>query len=42
MEVPCCFGLIHAVKKALEVTGEDIPYEAVKIGIKGEEIKKAG
>ena len=38
MEVPCCFGLIHAVKKALEQTGKEIPFETVKIGIKGNKL----
>jgi len=36
MEVPCCFGLLHIVKEALVLSGEDVPLEAMVIGIKGE------
>lgn len=36
MEVPCCYGLVHAAKKALSKSGRDIPFERVVIGIKGE------
>ncbi|MGQ9630210.1 MAG: ATP-binding protein [bacterium] len=35
MEVPCCFGLSHIVQRALENSGEDIPYEDINIGIDG-------
>jgi len=38
MEVPCCFGLIHIVKKALEQTGAQIPFETIKIGLKGNKL----
>ncbi|MGB7063054.1 MAG: 4Fe-4S dicluster domain-containing protein [Candidatus Zixiibacteriota bacterium] len=38
MEVPCCFGLVHIVKKAIERSGEDIPFETVKISISGERL----
>ncbi|MCP4756191.1 MAG: 4Fe-4S ferredoxin [Proteobacteria bacterium] len=34
MEVPCCSGLPMIVKKALEVSGMDIPLEEVTIGIR--------
>lgn len=37
MEVPCCFGLVDIAKKALKQSGKDIPFESVKISIKGEE-----
>jgi len=36
MEVPCCYGLVHIAKEALNKSGKDIPFEAVIIGIKGE------
>ena len=35
MEVPCCFGLVQAVKIALERSGKSIPLELIKIGIQG-------
>jgi ferredoxin len=36
MEVPCCFGLVHMAKQAIQLSGKDIPFEEVTIGIKGE------
>ena len=36
MEVPCCFGLVHMAKQALQASGKDIPFRDVKIGIKGD------
>lgn len=36
MEVPCCGGLTHIVKKALAESGKNIPYNEKIIGIKGE------
>jgi len=36
MEVPCCFGLLHMVKQAVQLSGKDIPFEEVTIGIKGD------
>jgi len=38
MEVPCCFGLVQLVRQAMSQAGEDIPFEAVKIGIHGEKL----
>jgi len=35
MEVPCCFGLIHAVKTSIENSKKDISFETVNIGVKG-------
>ena len=40
MEVPCCFGLLHIVRKAIDLSGKDIPLEAIVIGIKGEIMSK--
>jgi len=36
MEVPCCSGLIHMVKQAVQLSGKDIPLKEVTIGIKGD------
>lgn len=35
MEVPCCGGLSFVVKKAIQESGKDIPYQEVVIGVKG-------
>lgn len=35
MEVPCCFGLNHAVEEALSASKKKIPVEEVTIGIDG-------
>ena len=39
MEVPCCSGLVHLTRKAIELSGRDIPLETILVTIKGE---KAG
>ncbi len=36
MEVPCCFGLNHAVDQALSASKKEIPLKKVTIGINGE------
>lgn len=36
MEVPCCGGLEHAVRRALEASGKDIPLEVVTISCSGD------
>ncbi|MFO7995840.1 MAG: 4Fe-4S binding protein [Dehalococcoidia bacterium] len=36
MEVPCCYGLVHIAREALDKSGKDIPFETVMIGVKGE------
>ncbi len=36
MEVPCCFGLVQAVKVALSESGKNIPAEEVTVSIRGE------
>ncbi len=36
MEVPCCTGIIHIVKSAVEASGKSIPMHFVQIGINGE------
>jgi len=35
MEVPCCSGLAHMAKQAMQLSGKDIPLNEVTIGIKG-------
>jgi len=39
MEVPCCFGLVHLVRQAVEESGKSIPVSLTKIGIRGEIIE---
>ncbi|MFA5793964.1 MAG: 4Fe-4S binding protein [Candidatus Brocadiia bacterium] len=36
MEVPCCSGLVHITKKALESSEKKIPAREITIGIKGD------
>lgn len=36
MEVPCCFGLQHIVKEAIQESGKDISHSQVVVSIKGE------
>jgi len=36
MEVPCCSGLVHMARQAIQQSGKDIPMEEITIGIKGE------
>ena len=35
MEVPCCGGIEHAVKKALQASGKFIPWQVTTISIDG-------
>jgi len=35
MEVPCCSGLVHMVKQAMQLAGKDIPLKDVTVGIRG-------
>jgi len=39
MEVPCCFGLIGVIKKAISDSGKNISFKEAVISIKGERIK---
>lgn len=36
MEVPCCGGIEHAVKRALQNSGKFIPWQVVTISVNGE------
>jgi ferredoxin len=36
MEVPCCSGLTHMAKQAIQLSGKRIPLKEVTIGIKGD------
>jgi Pyruvate/2-oxoacid:ferredoxin oxidoreductase delta subunit len=36
MEVPCCSGLSHMAQQAIRLSGKDIPFREVTIGIRGE------
>lgn len=39
MEVPCCGGMEYAVKRAIEMSGKDIPLNVVTISINGQILK---
>jgi hypothetical protein len=36
MEVPCCFGLVYMAKQAIQLSGKDIPFKEVTIGVRGD------
>lgn len=38
MQVPCCGGLEHAVKRALQASGKFLPWQVVTISASGEEV----
>jgi NAD-dependent dihydropyrimidine dehydrogenase PreA subunit len=35
MEVPCCFGLVGAIKEAIAASGKNVPFRETVISIKG-------
>jgi Pyruvate/2-oxoacid:ferredoxin oxidoreductase delta subunit len=41
MEVPCCFGLVMAVRQALAESGKDIPLEEITITIRGQRAQES-
>ena len=36
MEVPCCSGLVHMAREAIKLSGRDIPFREVTVGIRGD------
>ncbi len=36
MEVPCCFGLVQMARQAIDLSGRDIPFNDVTVGVRGE------
>jgi ferredoxin len=40
MEVPCCFGLVQAVRQALEATGKSVPVTICTLGTTGEVLQQ--
>jgi Fe-S-cluster-containing hydrogenase component 2 len=36
MEVPCCSGLVHMAKQAIQLSGKDVPFKEVTVSIKGD------
>jgi len=38
MEVPCCSGLVHMARKAIEASGKNIPLEDITISVRGERL----
>jgi hypothetical protein len=36
MEVPCCAGLLHVVRQALEASGKPIPVTTVRVSVQGD------
>ncbi len=36
MEVPCCFGLVHMAEQAINLSGKDIPFKEVTVGVRGD------
>lgn len=36
MEVPCCSGLVHMAKQAIQLSGKAIPFKEVTVSIKGD------
>ena len=36
MEVPCCSGIVHMARQAIQLSGKDIPLKEVTVSIKGD------
>ena len=36
MEVPCCLGLLYAVREAIRESGRDVPLESLVVSVRGE------
>ena len=37
MEVPCCSGLTHMARQAIQRSGKNIPFKEITIGVKGDQ-----
>ena len=35
MEVPCCTGMVHILKKAMEASGSTLPLKVYQVGVRG-------
>lgn len=38
MEVPCCSGLVHMAKQAIATSGQEVPFNEVCIGVRGDRL----
>jgi ferredoxin len=38
MQVPCCFGLVGAIERAISLSGKQIPFKDITISIQGERL----
>lgn len=38
MEVPCCAGLAHMARQAIKLSGKDIPFREIIIGVRGDRL----
>lgn len=36
MEVPCCGGLVHMARQAMQMAGRKVPVKMIKVGIRGD------
>ncbi len=36
MEVPCCFGIVHMAKQAIQLSDKDIPFKEITVGVRGD------
>jgi len=39
MEVPCCSGLTRVAREAVAISGKDLPFEDVTVGLRGEVLR---
>jgi len=39
MEVPCCSGLTHVAREAIAISGKDMPFEDVTVGLRGQVVR---
>lgn len=39
MEVPCCSGLTRVAQEAIAISGKDMPFEDVTVGLRGEVVR---